>query len=219
MHWIRPHASLAPLPGRFASVALVGRDDPDRVELENFIAGIYRDRYGARLRSFLPHLLAYRDGEGRLSAAVGLRAGGEGRLFAEQYLDGPVERVMAWREIARVDRRAVAEVGNFAASTPGIARELILQLAMLLQSAGMEWVLFVATRQLRNALQRLRLPTIELAEARVERLRGGGDWGTYYASRPRLVCGNLAEGVAYLGATQPAEDPGAAPTVCLAGVR
>ena len=135
MHWIRPHIALAPLPGRFVSVQLVERDDPGREAVEAFIADVYRDRYGAVLRNFFPHLIAYRDSDGRLAAAVGIRAGAEGPLFVEHYLDGPVEHAMTRRGIAHVDRRRVVEVGNFAATSPGIARELILQLALTLQAA------------------------------------------------------------------------------------
>ena len=217
MHWIRSHIVLAPLPGRFASVQLIDRHDPDRDEVESFVSDVYRERYGAALRSFFPHLLAYRDSDGRLAAAVGVRAGGEGPLFVEHYLDAPVEQVMAHQQIAQIDRRLIVEAGNFAATTPGIARELILQLALTLQSAGMTWVLLVATRQLRNAFERLHLPMIELAEARAERLGdAGGDWGSYYASRPRLICGNLAEGVAYLRGRHMPRTCSGTPDLCLA---
>lgn len=217
MHRIRSHIALAPLPGRFVSVRFVDPGDPDRAEVEAFIAGVYHDRHGATLRSFFPHLIAYRDSDGQLAAAVGVRAGGEGPLFVEHYLDVPVEQAMSQQGLARVDRRRVVEVGNFAATTPGIARELILQLALTLQSAGMDWVLLVATQQLRNAFERLHLPMLDLAEARAERLGdASGDWGRYYASRPRLICGNLAEGVAYLrGVHRPQACD--APMLCLAG--
>ena len=218
MHWIRPHVSLAPFPGRFAGVRLVDPADAGRESVERFIADVYLHRYGARLRSFLPHLLAYEDSAGSLVAAVGLRSGREGELFVEQYLDAPIEWAMPLRGITRaVDRRAVVEVGNFAATTPGIARELIVQLAHLLHEARMDWVLFVATQQLRNAFQRLHLSTVELAEARADHLRElCSDWGDYYASRPRLMCGNVAEGMALLrdAAAHPA--PCAAPVLCLA---
>lgn len=199
MHWLRPHVSLAPFPGRFARVELLDPDDAARAQVETFIAAIYLARYGARLRSFMPHLLAYYDVHGQLVAAVGMRSGDEGPLFAEQYLPAPVEAVMASRGLARITRDAVVEVGGFAAATPGTARELILQVTCLLARARRPWVLFVATQQLRNAFQRLHLSPIELAEAREDRLLDrGSDWGDYYASRPRLMCGNVAQGGAYL---------------------
>ena len=69
----------------------------------------------------------------------------------------------------------------------------------------------------RDRKSRLRLPMLELAEARAERLGdAGADWGRYYDARPRLICGNLAEGVAYLrGVERPAACT--APDACLAG--
>lgn len=198
MSWI-PTSILAPLPGRFASASLIERRDPLRGPVEDFIARTYWNRYGATLRSFLPHLLAYRDADGVVLAAVGLRLASEGNLFVENYLGGPAEEVMSARQIAEISRTELAEVGNFAAATPGAARELILQLTWTLHSARIRWVLFAATRQLRNSFDRLHLSTIELAEARAERLGNDGlQWGSYYDSQPRVVCGDVASGHVYL---------------------
>ncbi len=194
---------LRPRPFRrsnpFASGALVESDHAERVQVESFISNVYQERYGARLRSFLPHLLAYRDAEGELVAAVGLRFGAEGALFTEQYLDVPAEHALGQRLGMAVRRHDLVEVGNFAAATPGSARELILQMTQTLHRADVRWVLFAATRQLRNAFDRLHLATVELAEARAERLQhDASDWGSYYAAQPRLMCGDVAAGHAYL---------------------
>lgn len=198
MSWI-PTSILAPLPGRFAYASLVASNDPQRPAVEDFIRQIYWERYGASLHVFFPHLLAYRDIDGNMLAAVGLRLGSEGDLFVEQYLDGRAEHVIAQRQIANVPRTALAEVGNFAALTPGTARELILQLTWTLHSAHVRWVLFAATKQLRNAFDRLHLSTIELADANADRLAGDRlQWGRYYDSEPRVMCGNVASGHAYL---------------------
>ncbi len=51
----------------------VDHGHPDRAEIETFIAAVYRERYGAELRSFLPHLIAFRDEARVLHAAVGVR--------------------------------------------------------------------------------------------------------------------------------------------------
>ncbi|HVL09876.1 MAG TPA: thermostable hemolysin [Burkholderiaceae bacterium] len=198
MSWI-PTSILAPLPGRFAHASLVSSNDPQRPAVEDFIRKIYWERYEASLHSFLPHLLAYRDTDGNMIAAVGLRLGSEGDLFVEQYLDGRAEHVIAKRRIANVPRTALAEVGNFAALTPGTARELILQLTWTLHSAHVRWVLFAATKQLRNAFDRLHLSTIELADASADRLDGDRlQWGRYYDSEPRVMCGNVVSGHSYL---------------------
>jgi len=96
--------------------------------------------------------------------------------------------------------------------------QVALDIIHLLHQARMDWVLFVATQQLRNAFQRLHLSTVELAEARADHLRElCSDWGDYYASRPRLMCGNVAEGVALLRDTAAQPAPCAAPVLCLAG--
>lgn len=219
MHWTRPHLALAPYPGRFARVDLIGPDDTGREEVEAFIAAVYQARYRARLRSFLPHLLAYYGARGQLVAAAGLRSGDEGRLFAEQYLAAPIETVMAERRIAWITRDAVVEVGSFAATTPGIARELILHVTCMLSAARRPWVLFVATQQLRNAVQRLQLSPIELAEASADRLVDqGSDWGDYYAAHPRLMCGNVVQGVACLQRKRAKDDHVDGPAHCMAAM-
>lgn len=207
MHWIRPHVELAPFPGRFSRVALFGPDDDGRPAVEAFVSAVYLARYNARLHSFMPQLLAYYDDQDQLVAAVGIRSADEGPLFSEQYLPSPVESVMAQRGIAWIAREHIVEVGNFAAVTPGVARELILQVTCMLSAARRPWVLFVATQQLRNAFRRLHLSPIELAEARAERLADqGSDWGDYYASHPRLMCGNVAQGKAYLQGARAEDD-------------
>jgi hypothetical protein len=187
----------------FAEAALIGAGDPRRVATEAFIAQIYRARYGAELAAFLPHLLAWRDDAGALRTAVGLRGGGEGPLFVEQYLDAPAEVAIAAVTGTPVLRERLVEVGNFAALSAGDARALILHLTRWLHAAGYRWVLFAATRQLRNAFDRLHLATVELADADAARLRADGtDWGRYYAAQPKLMFGDIAAGHAYLQGLQ-----------------
>lgn len=198
MSWI-PTSLAVPFPSRLPHSQVVGPLDPHRGEVEQFIADVYRQRYGATLNAFLPHLLAFRDDQGQLLAAVGMRVGNEGALFVEQYLDEPVHALLSRREIANVARDRVAEIGNFAASTPGVARELIVRLTDMLHAAGVRWVVFVATQQLRNTLDRLQLVTVELGDASPESLHGdAAQWGSYYAARPKVVCGNVLAGRAFL---------------------
>lgn len=187
------------IPSILPQSHMVGPQDPTRGEVEQFIAHVYRERYGADLHAFLPHLLAFRDGHGQLVAAVGMRVGDEGPLFVEQYLDEPVQAVLSHREIACVGRDRIAEIGNFAATTPGVARELIVRLTEALHTASVRWVVFAATQQLRNTLKRLHLVMVELGEASPERLSGDvSGWGSYYQARPKVVCGNVAAGRAFL---------------------
>ena len=183
----------------FAKGALVDPDHARRAETEAFIAQVYRARYGAELTQFLPHLLAFDDAAGRLQAAVGLRCGYEGPLFVEQYLDAPAEAAIAEAIGRPVSRDQLVEVGNFGALSAGDARELILHLTHWLHAAGFRWVLYAATRQLRNAFDRLHLSTVELADAQASRLVGDRThWGSYYDARPKLLFGDIAAGHAFL---------------------
>ncbi|WP_310439321.1 thermostable hemolysin [Stenotrophomonas sp. BIGb0135] len=198
MSWI-PTSLAVTFPSHLPHSQVVGPQDPSRSEVEQFIARVYRERYGATLHAFLPQLLAFRDGKGNLVAAVGIRVGSDGPLFVEQYLDEPVQAILLHREIASVGRDRIAEIGNFAATTPGVARELIVRLTDMLHAARVRWVLFAATQQLRNTLDRLQLVTVELGEADPERLAGDASrWGSYYETRPKVVCGNVSAGRAFL---------------------
>lgn len=183
----------------FTQGALVDASDARRAETEAFIAQVYRARYGASLAAFLPHLLAFRNDAGALRAAVGLRSGDEGPLFVEQYLDVPAEAAIAAHLGRPVSRGALVEAGNFGAVGAGDARALIVHMTHWLHLAGFRWVLFAATRQLRNTFDRLHLATVELAPALASRLQGdASDWGRYYDTQPILMFGDIGAGHAYL---------------------
>lgn len=203
----------------FANGALVDSDHARRADTEAFIAQVYRARYGAELTRFLPHLLAFDDVAGRLQAAVGLQCGYEGPLFVEQYLDAPAEAAIADAIGRPVQRDQLVEVGNFGALSAGDARELILHLTHWLHAAGFRWVLFAATRQLRNTFDRLHLATVELAEANASRLlRDPDQWGRYYDAQPKVMFGDIAAGHTYLSRSQhvPATAPAMPWLPCLA---
>lgn len=184
---------------RFHTSSLIGAGHPERAEVESFIASVYAERYGAKLKGFLPRLLAFRDQHGTLQAAVGLRRGQEGALFVEQYLDLPAESSLRSRLGRPVQRHELVEVGSFASRSPGDAREVIVLITDVLHRAGVRWVLFAATRQLRNAFDRLRLATVVLADARSDRLQGDpSEWGSYYDAQPQVLFGDIAAGHAFL---------------------
>lgn len=199
----RPHASLrqtaesAPL-----QQTRVGLADPQRGEVEDFIAAVYRARYGAEIAVTMPELLAFRGTDGCLRAAVGIRCARQGRLFVERYLDAPAQRAIGERLGQRVRRVELVEVGHFASETPGDARAVIVRLTHTLHTAGVRWVLFAATRQLRNAFDRLHLATAPLAPADPARLGDeAAHWGSYYESQPQVVFGDVAAGHAFLQRT------------------
>lgn len=197
-----PSPTIAPaLPtgSRFASVSVVRPESPARREVEAFIHSVYQHRFAADVVQFMPVLVAFRDAAGGLRAVVGVRSAESGPLFVEQYLDNCAEAAVASALGTAVDRGHVAEVGSMAACDPGDAREIIVYLTRWLYAAGVRWVLFAATRQLRNAFARLRLAPVLLVSADPARLGvKAAAWGTYYRTEPQVVCGDIAAGHAFL---------------------
>lgn len=182
------------LPRAALRMRCVPPGHPGRARAERYVRDAYLAAFGARLGELAPGLRMLLDADGSVVAAFGLRCAGDGPLFAEQYLDAPIER---W---SGGPRSAVAEVGNFAARRPGDMRRCTLALAELLCLLGYRWALFVATRTLRNALGRLALPYRVLGPATADRLARPGDdaWGRYYLHAPEVVLGDLEDGCARL---------------------
>jgi hypothetical protein len=170
---------------------------PARAAFEHFIAARFGRAYGARVTHFLPHLLGVRDALGRWQAAAGYAAAGDGRLFLEQYLERPVEQALACRLGRPFARHGIVEVGNLAAVSAGMARLLIPQLARHLHRLGYRWVVFTATRALRNSFLRLGLRPLTVARADPARLSdGGASWGAYYEQDPMVMAGKIVLGLA-----------------------
>ena len=184
---------------RAASARLepVHETHPSRAQFEDFIAARFGRAYGARVTHFLPHLLGVRDGLGRWQAAAGYAAADGGRLFLEQYLQSPVEQALAEKLGRPMARHGIVEVGNLAAVSAGMARLLIPQLARHLHRLGYRWVVFTATRALRNSFLRLGLRPLPIAPADPARLPdGGASWGAYYEQDPMVMAGKIALGLA-----------------------
>jgi hypothetical protein len=192
---VAPRATAArPSPARLEPVH---RSHLSRAGFEDFISARFGRAYGARVTHFLPHLLGVRDGLGRWQAAAGYGAAGDARLFLEQYLDVPVEQALAGALGRPVARGDVVEVGNLAAVSAGMARRLIPQLARHLHRLGYRWVVFTATRALRNSFLRLGLKPLAVARADPVRLPdGGASWGAYYEQDPMVMAGKIALGLA-----------------------
>jgi hypothetical protein len=175
-----------------------------RAELEAFVASRFREVYGARLYTFMPHLYGATDVHGQLAAAFGLRRASEGPLFLERYLDQPIEQIILAHSGETVTRDAIAEVGNLAGVTPGALRALIVRITTLLQRIGVRWVAFTGSARVCNGFSRLGLPLRVVAPAAIDRLPEAerACWGTYYAHGPSVMIGDVQVGARL--AAQPA---------------
>lgn len=177
----------------------MGRDHPERQGLQEFIAASFFESYGAQVRFFLDMLVGCRTDDGEWIAALGFSLAQNGRTFLEQYLDVPLENAIAAQTRVPVCRDQIVEVGNLAATHVGAGRDLIVRMTRFLHDQGLSWVAFTATPGLLNSFTRLRLNPHVLAEADPQRLPDGGkSWGSYYASQPQVMFGDIGAGYAQL---------------------
>ncbi|KAF2407405.1 Thermostable hemolysin [Pseudomonas antarctica] len=173
--------------------------DPQRPAFEAFIQHRFRIAHGADIRHFMPQLFGVSQADGVLCAVAGVRLAGVEPLFLERYLDRPIEPLISAAAGQTVERRAIAEVGNLAASDTGSARLSIITITWLLAMGGLEWVAFTGNIGLVNSFHRLGLKPITLCAADPQRL--GEDrhhWGSYYESQPWVHVGNIRAGFIHL---------------------
>lgn len=184
------------------ALSLAREQDPGRTPVEAFIQDRFAAVHEADIHHFMPELMALRDRQGLLSAAVGARLARSGPLFIEQYLQNPVEHVVSLVAGEWVERRNIVEVGNLAARNAGSARLIIVAMTWLLARRGLEWVVFTGAATLINSFQRLGLEPLLLCDADPEKL--GLDqqaWGRYYAQHPHVYAGNIRFGLEQLQAS------------------
>ena len=168
--------------------------DGDRPELEAFVRAAFARSHAASIHSFMPSLLGFRDGAGKLRGVLGLRAAASGPLYLEQYLDLPVEAAIAAATGRTLRRADVVEIGNLAAGNCRSAVRMVAQLPAFLLEHDYRWIVFTATRTVRQILLGFGAPLVELARASGERVAGGVDaWGGYYDHDPRVFAGYLPD--------------------------
>ena len=176
------------------------QSDAKRGALEQFIRSVFQQTYGAELRAFYPMLTAFTSA-GQIRGVAGYRDGMVKPLFSEQYLDAPVEKVLATHFDQTIERRHLVEVGNLALASPGEARWVIAATTMFLHAAGYRWVMFTAVKSLCNAFQRLGLKPIQIATPDPRRLPDEGrNWGSYYQAGPVVCAGDIEAGYRKLSA-------------------
>ena len=166
-----------------------------RDEIEDLIRVRFAEQYGAKIQHFMPCLLGLEDLAGQLQAAVGIRGADAGELFLERYLDRPVEEEITARNGRYLQRSEIVEVGNLAAVGAGHARLLIVALTDVLVALGFRWVAFTGTSTLLNSFQRLGLSPLSLGLADPACMGDDlADWGSYYATRPQVMVGDIYAG-------------------------
>jgi hypothetical protein len=184
----------------------IDRSHPNRASVESFIATVFARRYGAQVRYFSDVIIGSRDEEGRWIAAVGFSALSHHSAYLENYLDQPVEYLIAasvrsGQLFRRVSRWDIVEVGNLAAIRAGAASALILHMTRYLYRRHFQWVVLTATKELSNSFSRLGYQPTVITAADPNRLEGcGKSWGTYYESHPEVVFVDIGASYAHIAA-------------------
>jgi hypothetical protein len=190
--WMPVQAACSPAS---PAMIVVDVDHPSRLAVEAFIARRYHAAYGARVQAFLPTLFALVDTEGALLAAAGMRRASAGPLFIEQYLDAPLESVLAARYAAMPCRGEIAEIGHLSGLGAGNGRRLFPLIAVWMEETGIGWGAFAATAPLRALFARIGVQPLLLGKAERSRLgSAAAAWGSYYETDPWVVGGPLELG-------------------------
>ncbi len=180
--------------GRHLRLAPTLHDDPQRAELEAYVREAFARKHSADVQSFMPTLLAFRDASASLCGVVGLRDARTSSLYLERYLDTPVEQALSAAAGQPVRRDQIIEIGNLAGRNCRAAMRMVAQLPAYLLAQDYRWIVFTATRTVRDILLGFGAPLVELAHADRARVAGGrDDWGTYYETDPRVCAGYLPE--------------------------
>ncbi len=156
------------------------------VEAQDHVASVYRDTYGATIRSFAPTLVTARNHTGQITCVAGIRTAQDG-FFSDCYLESPFDKVLSECGHGPVEAGKVLEVVSMAATSPFPVLPVLDAIIGWGRERGMEWGVFTATAPLRRLLRRAGMAHVMLAPARPDRVANPGDWGRYYDSDP-WVC-------------------------------
>ena len=166
--------------------AVVSRASELRGAVETAIRARYWEDYRALLRAWPATLVADLTATGRVECAAGIRFASQ-TLFAEHYLEHPVELALRHATGAAIERERIVEVCHLVAPRAGSALAFVRRLIDFICAADADWAIFTATRPLRRLLERNRIAMIELAHADGRRVPDAGDWGSYFDHDPRVM--------------------------------
>jgi hypothetical protein len=148
-----------PTKSDLMSATLVEHTADNRLAVERFISQHAAKGRGDKLTVFMPRLFSMQSREQRILGTFGLRSG-IGKLYFEQYLEMPIEAALAAVVHRIVERQYIAEIGNCFGHFQGGLRSTIVLLLDQLHRECFEWVIFMGTKLLHNALTRMGLSAL-----------------------------------------------------------
>jgi hypothetical protein len=166
--------------------------DPQRPVVERYIHDKFLQAHNASVNHFLPSIITLSCHDS-YSAAVGLSPAAKSSLFAERYLQNPIEQEIANKlAVADVSRDEIVEIGNLVSTWSGSSALLFVFLSELIDRLGYRYVMFTATQEVEQLLSRMHYEPITLTDAKPECLEdGGASWGSYYAKQPHVMVGDV----------------------------
>lgn len=173
------------------------QDHARRAEVEDFIADVYRQHYGACVPTFPQTLIALLGQSGECVCASGLRFAETG-FFSECYLDQPIETLLTRATGRAVRRSSIFEVSGLASRAPRNSAQFLRYIVSYGKRAEFDWAFFTATSRLRCLLGVLGLPVLMLGEAEKQRANNPRVWGSYYDRRPQVCAISRATAQGFL---------------------
>ena len=171
----------------------------ERARVESYIEKIFRNKFDANLREFLPLLITLENEHGEIFAALGIRFADKQMLFAEQYTHKEIDSVVLEKFNILDKREHIVEIGSLASSKSGYARYLFLAMTKILTSWRYRWLTFTAIPVVINVFKKLRLNPVELCNATIKDLvHTKTNWGSYYDKNPRVMIGDVFSANTYL---------------------
>lgn len=162
----------------------------ERSVVEAYIHDRFAKVHRAEVQHFLPNILSLSCG-GKYSAALGFGPASAGKLFAEQYLDAPVEHIISQQLGVSIARNQIVEIGNLVSTWKGSSLLLFIVIGEVMRRLGYHYVMFTGTREVKALLARLRYAPVVLADANPAALPdGGASWGSYYTNQPQVMFGD-----------------------------
>lgn len=179
------HANVSEQHVAHGVLHLVEYANPQRKNLEQFIATGFAKHYQAKVQHFMPHLLGVCLG-GSWQAALGIRFAARDNLFTEQYLRTEAQNAL---QQAGIDcrRHDIAEIGHLYAENRQALMQLFVLMVQALHQLNIQYLLFAATADLKRMLSRHGITIREMVDADPACLGDKAkDWGSYYDKKPQV---------------------------------
>lgn len=170
-----------------SSMVIAKRDHPVRIELESQIQTGFAQAFDASIHEFYPLLSRLNTAKG--VCLLGLRLANAEPLFSESYLDQPIEHFLP----NGCGRNEVAELGNLYSTHRSATIAQFIVTASALIKVGVHYLAFTGTQQVRNLMQLLQVPLVELGDADPLKVATAKDYGRYYEASPKMCVVDLRE--------------------------